>query len=400
MTKLKYKAVEEDIRSTIGTLDIGSRLPSERELALSYQCSFLTIRKALKALVDDGTIVRKVGNGSYVAPKSPNQPKSTNAQSRSNRLGVLIYHPSNAYSQKVLQMLSVVAADKKIELRSAWVRGFNEESLKQASNLVDEGCSGIVLPWFPLSIGWELSNFIPKCPVPVSIPLLIPGLEKNYFGNPDTFGIDLLTTVESLYGYFQHLGSHQVALLGPATPNDPVLQKMLSAYTCLVQERNLANICGLIGPGANAMDQLAQRWKAYRGDLAIISYDDEYSLRFLTAMHKLGLSAPDDFKIIGHNNSEASHFSDPPLSTISRDFYHVAANLLDKAVSLAQKTPYESSTTIVANVLVRKTCGGHGRITPAIRKAFPYLRFIEEDAASTEPARVGEAGGVGAALPV
>jgi len=40
------------------------------------------------------------------------------------------------------------------------------------------------------------------------------------------------------------------------------------------------------------MDQLAQRWKTFRGDLAIISYDDEHALRFMTAMHKIGLSAP------------------------------------------------------------------------------------------------------------
>ena len=45
--------------------------------------------------------------------------------------------------------------------------------------------------------------------------------------------------------------------------------------------------------------------KAYRGDLAVISYDDEHALRFITAMHKIGLSAPEDFQIIGHNNDEA-----------------------------------------------------------------------------------------------
>ncbi len=63
-------------------------------------------------------------------------------------------------------------------------------------------------------------------------------------------------------------------------------KKRLSAYVCYASRENLPNLCGLVGPGAQAMDHLAERWKEYKGDLAIISYDDEHALRFMTAMHK------------------------------------------------------------------------------------------------------------------
>ncbi len=66
-TQLKYQRVEAEIRQFAQTLPLGAKLPAERDLAVSYECNFLTVRKALKRLVDDGTIVRRVGSGTFIA---------------------------------------------------------------------------------------------------------------------------------------------------------------------------------------------------------------------------------------------------------------------------------------------------------------------------------------------
>ena len=59
----------EQIKSAIhaGTLKPGDRLPSERELAESFQASRISIREALKRLEASGLVAVKVGSGVFVA---------------------------------------------------------------------------------------------------------------------------------------------------------------------------------------------------------------------------------------------------------------------------------------------------------------------------------------------
>ncbi len=54
-----------------GLLKAGSPLPPEREIASITAMSRVTVRKAIQALVEDGTIVQKQGSGSFVASDTP-----------------------------------------------------------------------------------------------------------------------------------------------------------------------------------------------------------------------------------------------------------------------------------------------------------------------------------------
>lgn len=54
-----------------GILKAGSSLPPEREIASITDLSRVTVRKAIRALADDGIIVQKQGSGSFVASDTP-----------------------------------------------------------------------------------------------------------------------------------------------------------------------------------------------------------------------------------------------------------------------------------------------------------------------------------------
>lgn len=53
-----------------GILTPGSPLPAEREIAAITDFSRVTVRKAIKSLADDGTIVQKQGSGSFISSKA------------------------------------------------------------------------------------------------------------------------------------------------------------------------------------------------------------------------------------------------------------------------------------------------------------------------------------------
>lgn len=62
-----HDKIKEDIEK--GVWAIGDRLPSERELALKFNVSRMTLRQAIQTLSDEGILERKIGSGTYVARK-------------------------------------------------------------------------------------------------------------------------------------------------------------------------------------------------------------------------------------------------------------------------------------------------------------------------------------------
>jgi GntR family transcriptional regulator len=70
-----YLQIREVLRQRItsGEYQIGARLPSERELAQTYDVSRMTARLALQLLSQDGLIHSRVGKGTFVSQPKINQ---------------------------------------------------------------------------------------------------------------------------------------------------------------------------------------------------------------------------------------------------------------------------------------------------------------------------------------
>lgn len=64
-----YIQIRDQIKEEIdkGLWKIGSRLPSERDLASQFSVSRMTLRQAITILVEEGIVERRVGSGTYVA---------------------------------------------------------------------------------------------------------------------------------------------------------------------------------------------------------------------------------------------------------------------------------------------------------------------------------------------
>ncbi|MFU2163303.1 GntR family transcriptional regulator [Streptococcus pluranimalium] len=64
-----YIRIHDNIKKSIdeGRWKIGQRLPSERDLADSFEVSRMTLRQAVTLLVEEGILERRVGSGTFVA---------------------------------------------------------------------------------------------------------------------------------------------------------------------------------------------------------------------------------------------------------------------------------------------------------------------------------------------
>lgn len=70
-TMPRYLQIYNQLRQEIeeGKWRVGDKLPSERDLAISFDVSRMTLRQAVQTLADDGILERKIGSGTYVADK-------------------------------------------------------------------------------------------------------------------------------------------------------------------------------------------------------------------------------------------------------------------------------------------------------------------------------------------
>lgn len=64
-----YIKIHDEIKNEIekGHWQVGDRLPAERDLALRFSVSRMTLRQAIQTLADEGILERKIGSGTYVA---------------------------------------------------------------------------------------------------------------------------------------------------------------------------------------------------------------------------------------------------------------------------------------------------------------------------------------------
>lgn len=345
--RFKYQRVEIALRRLTAMLPTGTRLPSEKTLGVSHCCNFLTVRRALKDMVDEGVVVRRVGSGTFVAPRL--RP----------RIGVLVRQRGDKRALKVLQSLARAGVRMDVELRFTWARDFTSDGLRHVAGLVETGCSALALPCFHHDQIEDIRAFVRACSIPVCLPVTISGPSR--VGRPPTADEILRREIELGCDHLQSLGCRRIAFIGPGATADPARRSALDAYLGYVSRHRLTDLVGLVASGPADFALLAHHWREYRGDLAIMACDDEHALAFITAMRRLGLRAPLDFRIIGRGDTAALTHPAPDLSSVARDIELVGHWLLAHSLALAHGETTHTPPPPEPRLLVRATCGGERR---------------------------------------
>jgi LacI family transcriptional regulator len=122
-----------------GEFTPGSAIPSERQLALDYGVSRITIVKALDLLVDDDLIERQHGRGNFVRDQSESTLYAENC-----RIAFCVPEPSESYIFSTLFGATKVAMRHRIHLQPVKI-GDGEEEVKQVRELVEHNYDGVIL---------------------------------------------------------------------------------------------------------------------------------------------------------------------------------------------------------------------------------------------------------------
>ena len=141
--QIRYRTIADDLRGQIaaGGLATGAVLPSEAELAGSYEVSRVTVRKALEVLRDEGLVASRQGFGWFVAGDRVRQ--SLGALST---IEAQLTEQGRVAERRVLSFAFVTAPDGSEVLEVVRM------------NLADGQPFALVTVWCPAGLGSALSR--------------------------------------------------------------------------------------------------------------------------------------------------------------------------------------------------------------------------------------------------
>jgi DNA-binding LacI/PurR family transcriptional regulator len=335
----------------------------------------MTVHKALAILVGEGRITKRTGAGTFVS--DPQQAKRDDAH-----VGILLHTQSDAYALRLMGYLSELARERGVTLHTKMVRNYEQDAAQAMGELSDDQCGAVIIPWFVWEQVPSMLAFIRQAALPITLPALFQGYEEHCFDHVDVFGKAAIRYTDLAGQYFQKLGYGHIAFVGPVSPSNDVLHRKIIGYTNFIGMSGLDNLCHLVPNDIAAMDRVANRLQSHKGDLAVISYDDQHAIRLMTAMHKIGLRAPYDYAIIGYNNTDAAQTCDPPLSCLYADVQSTARYMLDHAMGMAVGKLVQTSDTHRLFFKVRESCSGLLRKGNDLSDVLDALALVDQTDAS------------------
>ncbi|MGG5196857.1 GntR family transcriptional regulator [Streptococcus dysgalactiae] len=328
MTELLYKKIYHFIKEQIasGRLQIGDRLPTEKELSEQFSVSRITSKRALVELEQEGLITRSRGKGSFVAKKQVTSPEANK-----DLLLILPFasdYELGDYAKGIMTYIAEIGYRLMVQLAST----------VRLDTLSDY--AGII--YYPEDVNHSI-DFLFYCDHH-HIPLVLLDKSLDLFQFPSV----VADNKGGAYQLTQHLieqGCDQIWFVATGSFGEvSSVRDRYLGYLAAMAETSL--------PSSYFPKEKAETSDAYLNRLVtvlsemtgsktgLVVENDWLAIQLIQKSIQAGLSIPDQVAIVGFDNSQASRLLNPKLSTAAQDFYQmgqVAARLLLQKIESPQK---------------------------------------------------------------
>lgn len=328
MTELLYKKIYHFIKEQIesGRLQIGDRLPTEKELSEQFSVSRITSKRALVELEQEGLITRSRGKGSFVAEMQVKSPEANK-----DLLLILPFasdYELGDYAKGIMTSIAETGYRLMVQLAST----------VRLDTLSDY--AGII--YYPEDVNHSI-DFLFYCDHH-HIPLVLLDKSLDLFQFPAV----VADNKGGAYQLTQHLidqDCDQIWFVATESFGEvSSVRDRYLGYLAAMAETSL--------PSSYFPKEKAETSDAYLNRLVtvlsettvpktgLVVENDWLAIQLIQKSIQAGLSIPDQVAIVGFDNSQASRLLHPKLSTAAQDFYQMgqeAARLLLQKIESPQK---------------------------------------------------------------
>lgn len=350
----------ESIREQIvsGELGFGQQLPSQKQLAIQYNVSLITVKRAILELVKEGFLRGHPGKGVFVG--SPISHAHASPQTQTKSIGALITDLTSPFYSSVLRAVEIEASHENYFVILSNTDTLVPNEPKQIERLLAAGVGGIVVA--SRAHQNQLQPHLQK--------LLESGMPLVFVSYCDDHRVNYIGTDNRLGGYMatKHLislGHRQIAFVTP-DKNNSLGNYRYAGYLDALKEAGLEKNEKLIVSideytGENRFHggyRIGKEMLA-EGKLpdAIFAFSDLTALGLKRAFLENNLRIPQDIALVGFDDIPMARQSLVPLTTIRQPFEQIGQLAFD---TLKRKMNGEKSVTrlsLMPELIVRKSCG-------------------------------------------
>lgn len=309
----KYVHACNWLKNIIKKLEPHTKLSGERTLSKELGISYMTVRKAIDILVDQGYLYRVPAKGTFVADRRENLKKKT--KNLAYFLDENIHDGlASPYYSLIFHCLEKEAAARGFNL--VYFSSINEGNAASILNKVD----GVIASCFPRV---EETIQLIKQHVPIividndSVDKSIPSIVIDNFNA-------IIEAVDHLCG----LGHSKIAFLTGLEDSD-VGKNRLAGYRHALRTHRIPIVPEYICKGDYSFEAGSQGAQQLLNlstpPTAIICANDQMALGAIKTITRAGLSTPKDVSIVGFDDIKVASQVIPPLTTIGAPIAKIAS---------------------------------------------------------------------------
>ena len=340
----KYVLVEDYIRQQIKTGEITDKLPGERTLAAELGYSYMTIRKAIENLVNEGVLYKIPTKGTYVADG-----KQRHARTRS--IGYFLDSSIESGLTSPYYSLIFNALEKEAARHDYTLLYFTDSEsvkLKKILKKVD----GVIASCFN-----RVEEYIQR--IKELVPVVVIDNSAADKSIPSVI-IDNFSALTQTVDYLSGIGHQRIGFMTGLEDSD-VGKNRTEGYRAGLARHELAFDESLVFRGNYSFASGINGARYFIGlpkpPTAIVCANDSMALGAMTKLNERGLKVPDDFSIIGFDDIAVASQVIPPLTTVAAPVDEIAKQAFALLKGLIEGQP---STTqhiaLPAALVVRKSC--------------------------------------------
>ena len=314
-TFLYFQAAEK-IKAMIPDekLTVGSYLPSERKLAEMFGVAFLTIRKALDLLVEDG-VIRKLPSRGNLIVKIPAAKNPSGL--RRKRIGVTIWAEAGINHPAIQHLLNLSGRQLPADKYEIVIIFINNEMLEKNDwelLLNPDNLDGMLIT--VQEIPPEIIKRVQLLPIPkvfMGFPGISPGCWSDY-----------TSAFDQLFNYFISLGHRNIAFITGSTKLNTVCQE-IEIFRAGCRKHGLPLHENSVVEGDFTEESGYENMLALlRGSIvwdAVLLGDDYMALGALNAIKEAGMSCPRDISIACFEGCFFAGKLSPPVTVLSNHYH-------------------------------------------------------------------------------
>jgi GntR family transcriptional regulator of arabinose operon len=371
-TKVLHRQLTTDLRNRIldGQLPVGTRLPTDNQLAVEYQISRDTVRQALALLADEGLIERVQGRGTFVSQRSESAASGGSALFSSSmvqeqkQIGLLLSSGVRKMGDSLQDIMIGVEQATRLHGYSVsicYTEGSKEQQAQDIARMSANRVAGLIICPIDNAADTDIIRQLQNSHVPlVFIDRYLPDLSVDFVGVDNKGGGYRATEHLIILGH-RRIGFISLEEEGPETTSS--VKERLQGYGEALHKYGVSYdptlIIHDINPGeGNVSPSIYEFLQRPDRPSAIFAVNDIVALDVMQAAHALHLRIPQDLAIVGFDNERFSSRLSPPLTTIAQPFFDIGLRagtlLLSRIEGLSTISRH---IELPVNLIIRESCG-------------------------------------------